>query len=90
MRIINVSVAVTCLAACSVPAAAIDLVEAERKLIAYAETLPEIINDLNGYEYGATEDICRFFSALEWDKHIKVLSITIWETENRCTILKLD
>lgn len=68
---------------------AIDLVEAEKKVIAHTELLPEIINDLDGFEYGATEDICRYFAQMKWDKHITVLSVTIWETENRCTVLRL-
>jgi hypothetical protein len=68
---------------------AIDLVEAEKKVIAHTQLLPEIINDLQGYEYGATEDLCRYFSTLKWDKHITVLSVTVWETENRCTVLRI-
>lgn len=68
---------------------AIDLVEAEKKVIAHVNLLPEMVNDLMGFEHGTTEDLCRYFTEIQWDAHISVLSITIWETDNRCTILKL-
>lgn len=65
------------------------MVEAENILISYCDRIPEKINDLKECPNGTTEQLCHYFlSQVKFvDKRIKILSVSVSETNNRVTTL---
>lgn len=68
----------------------LDMVEMENQLQRWAKQLPEIINDHPLCPHGTTEEMCVYFSRIPVDPHIKILQVSVSETPNRVTTLRLS
>jgi hypothetical protein len=68
----------------------LDMVEMENKLYIWAEQLPEKINEHPLCPHGTTEEMCLYFAQIPVEPHVKLLSVSVSETSNRVTTLKLS
>jgi hypothetical protein len=67
----------------------LDMCEVERSLIAWAAVLPEVLNDCPRCPHGTTEELCHYFASLPLATHIELLRVSVSETQERTTILRL-
>ncbi|MDY7020472.1 MAG: hypothetical protein SWJ54_03795 [Cyanobacteriota bacterium] len=67
----------------------LDMVEMENKLYLWAEKLPEKINEHPLCPHGTTEEMCLYFAQIKLEPHVKLLRVSVSETANRVTTLKL-
>lgn len=67
----------------------LDMVEVENQLHLWAEELPDLINEHPLCPYGTTEEMCLYFSKIPLDPGIKIIQVSVSETPNRVTTLKL-
>ncbi len=68
----------------------VDMVEAQRLLTHFAESLPEVINDSPYVPLGTTEQLCLYFFGLKTllDRHIKIVEVSVSEETGRITSLR--
>ncbi|MBD1995194.1 hypothetical protein H6G00_00940 [Leptolyngbya sp. FACHB-541] len=67
----------------------IDMIEVEMLLKAWAEALPEVVNEHPLCIGGTTEDLCLYFARIELDPHIQLLRVDVAETPERITSLPI-
>ncbi|MGL5082228.1 MAG: 6-carboxytetrahydropterin synthase [Microcoleaceae cyanobacterium] len=67
----------------------LDMVEMENRLAFWIEQLPAVINQHPACPHGTTEEICLYFAQIPVDSHGQLLKVSVSETPNRITILKL-
>lgn len=67
----------------------LDMVEVQRILVHFAESLPEVINDSPHIPLGTTEQLCLYFLGLKTllDPHISIVSVSVSEETGRVTTL---
>jgi 6-pyruvoyl-tetrahydropterin synthase len=67
----------------------LDMVEVQRILTHFAESLPEVINDSPHIPLGTTEQLCLYFFGLKalLDPHITIVSVSVSEECGRVTSL---
>jgi hypothetical protein len=65
------------------------MVEVQRILANFAESLPEIVNDCPQVSLGTTEQLCIYFFGLRplLDPHITLVSVSVSEETGRVTSL---
>lgn len=68
----------------------LDMVEMENQLYLWAEQLPEKINQHPLCPHGTTEEMCLYFARIPVEPHVKLLSVSVSETPNRVTTLRLS
>lgn len=69
----------------------LDMVEIEKLLKSTIDRLPEVVNDLEGYPNGTTEQLCEYFAhSIELrDREVELVAISVSETPGRVTKLFL-
>lgn len=67
----------------------LDMVEMENLLQLWAKQLPPIINNHPLCPHGTTEEMCLYFSRIPVDHPIKIIQVSVSETPNRVTTLRL-
>ena len=68
----------------------LDMVEVENQLHLWAEELPDVINEHPQCPYGTTEEMCLYFAKIPLDSAIQIIQVSVSETPNRVTSLKLN
>lgn len=68
----------------------LDIVEMESKLHLWGEQLPEKINEHPACPHGTTEEMCLYFAEIPLEPHVKLLGVSVSETPNRATTLRLS
>jgi 6-pyruvoyl-tetrahydropterin synthase len=66
----------------------LDMVALERRLNAWAEMLPPVLNDCPECPHGTTEELCHYFARLPLEDHAVLLSVAVAEVPERITVLR--
>ncbi|AGY56563.1 hypothetical protein [Gloeobacter kilaueensis] len=67
----------------------LDMVALEEQLKRWTAAIPPVLNDCPLCPHGTTEELCHYFASLPLESHVQLLAVSVAESPERVTILRL-